>query len=109
MEKGPSTYAEYWTSPYNEVKHFNDHGWQMGFENNLVGYSEAAKNLALSEDGNVLAFVRKDGCICKFNTTLRHFVVVNRDGKIVSFYKADLKYFLKEFTKKGLYKLKGEF
>ena len=42
MEKGPSTYAEYWTSPYNEVKHFNDHGWQMGFENDFIGYSEAA-------------------------------------------------------------------
>ena len=43
------TYAEYWTSPYNEVKHFNDHGWQMGFKDDFIGYSEAAKNLALSE------------------------------------------------------------
>ena len=109
MEKGPSTYAEYWTSPYNEVKHFNDHGWQMGFENDFIGYSEAAKNLALSEADDVLAFVRKDGYVCKFNTTLRHFIVVNRGGKIVSFYKADIKYFLSEFNKKGLYKLKGEF
>ena len=44
MEKGPSTYAEYWTSPYNAVKHFNDHGWQMGFKDDFIGYSEAAKN-----------------------------------------------------------------
>ena len=109
MEKGPSTYAEYWTSPYNEVKHFNEHGWQMGFEDNFIGYSEAAKNLALSNTEEVFEFVRKDGCICKFDTIRRHFIVINRSGKIVSFYKANIKYFLSEFNKKGLYKLRGEF
>ena len=81
----------------------------MGFKDDFVGYSEAAKNLALSEDDDVLAFVRKDGCTCKFNTRLRHFMVVNRSGKIVSFYKARLTYFQSEFNKKGAYKLKGEF
>ena len=32
MEKGPSTYAEYWTSEYAEVEHYKRHGKQMGFE-----------------------------------------------------------------------------
>ena len=73
MEKGPSTYAEYWTSPYNEIKHFNDHGWQMGFKNDFIGYSEAAKNLALSkENGKILSYKREDGCTCKFNKENRH-------------------------------------
>ena len=27
MEKGPSTYAEYWTNEYAEVNHFYAHGY----------------------------------------------------------------------------------
>ena len=57
MEKGPSTYAEYWTSPYNEVEHFGRHGWQIGFEDNLQGYSQAAKDLALSEDNETILLI----------------------------------------------------
>lgn len=31
MEKGPSTYAQYWISENSEVKHFKDHGnkWDL--------------------------------------------------------------------------------
>ena len=45
MEKGPSTYAEYWTSTYAEVKHYIRHGRQMGFEK-IEEYSKAAKEFA---------------------------------------------------------------
>ena len=41
MEKGPSTFAQYWTSEISEVKHFKDHGKQMGFDK-IVEYSRAA-------------------------------------------------------------------
>lgn len=100
MEKGPSTYAEYWTSPYNEVEHFTRHGWQMGFENNFTGYSEAAKDLALSQENeSIMSYTRNDGCQCKFNKLTRFFVVVNKEGKIVTFYKIKEKYFMKDYEK----------
>ncbi len=31
MEKGPITYAEYWTSKYAEVNHFYSYGYNMGY------------------------------------------------------------------------------
>lgn len=104
MEKGPSSYAEYWTSPYNEVEHFGRHGWQMGFENDFIGYSQAAKDLAMSEDSEtILSYKRSDGCICKFNKENRHFVVINKDGKIVTFYKIKEKNFMKDYGKWKFY------
>lgn len=100
MEKGPSTFAEYWTSRYNVIDHFERHGWQMGFDDDFLGYCEAAKNLALSEDSEtVLSYKRADGCICKFNRGNRYFVVINREGKIITFYKIKEKDFMKEFEK----------
>ena len=104
MEKGPSTYAEYWTSSYNEVEHFGRHGWQMGFEDNFEGYSQAAKDLALQENNEtILSYKRNDGCTCKFNRENRHFVVINKDGKIVTFYKNKEKSFMKDYEKWKLY------
>ena len=104
MEKGPSTYAEYWTSPFNEVEHFVRHGWQMWFDNDFIGYSEAAKNLALSEDNEkILSYKRDDGCTCKFNRDNRHFVVINKEGKIVTFYKIKERNFLKDYEKWKFY------
>ncbi len=37
MKKGPSTYAEYWTSDINEGIHFGRHGKQMGYEDIFKG------------------------------------------------------------------------
>ena len=109
MEKGPSTFAQYWTSEYNEMKHFLEHGWQMGFEYDVEGFSNAAKTLATSDDENTCSFKRKDECTCKFNKSTRHFIVLNREGKIITFYKADFDSFKKEWINKGLYKIKGDF
>lgn len=103
MEKGPSTYAEYWTSEYNEVKHFERHGWQMGFENDFLGYSQAARDLALSDDEEILSYERDDGCVCKFNRENRHFVVINKNGKIVTFYKIKENNFMKDYKKWEFY------
>lgn len=30
MEKGPSTFAEYWTSEYSEIYHFYEQGEELG-------------------------------------------------------------------------------
>ena len=49
MEKGPSTYAEYWTSEYAEVNHFYAHGYDMGYTY-ITDYSQAAINFANSDD-----------------------------------------------------------
>ena len=104
MEKGPSTFAEYWTSPYNELEHFLKHGWQMGYEDDFIGYSQAAKNLALSDVNEiVLSYTRDDGCICKFDRTSKHFVVINKEGKIVTFYKIRERNFMKDYEKWKLY------
>ena len=51
MEKGPSTYAEYWTSPYAEVNHFYYHAYDMGYTY-ITEYSQAAINFANSKDDN---------------------------------------------------------
>ena len=38
MEKGPSEYAKYWTSPYAEVNHFYFHAYDIGITR-IVEYS----------------------------------------------------------------------
>ena len=99
MEKGPSTYAEYWTSPYNEVEHFARHGWQMDI-NDIQEYSRLSKDLALSQENEkILSYKRDDGCVCKFNKETRHFVVINKDGRIVTFFKIKEKNFMKDYEK----------
>lgn len=76
----------------------------MEFKKDFLSYSRAAKDLALSKDNTeVLNHKRDDGCICKFNKTNRHFVVVNKDGKIVTFYKIKEKSFMKDYQKWKLY------
>ena len=49
MEKGPSTWGEYWTSEFSEEKHFEDHGSEMGFDT-LEEYSKAAMKFAKSKE-----------------------------------------------------------
>ena len=53
MEKGPSEYAENWTSPYQEVNHFYFHGYDMGFVL-ISDYSKAAKEFAERNDDEIL-------------------------------------------------------
>lgn len=48
MEKGPSTYAEYWTSPYREVEHFYSHAREMGYFY-IIEYSKTAIAFALKK------------------------------------------------------------
>lgn len=72
----------------------------MGFDGDFPGYSQTAKDLALSEDSaKVLSYKRDDGCTCKFNKENRYFVVINKDGKIVTFYKTKEKDFMKDYEK----------
>ena len=87
MEKGPSTYAEYWTSPYAEVEHYTRHGKQMGFENNIQRYSKAAKDFALKEGNSILSFTANENkfySTYKYDTKTNEFIIISKGGKIVT-------------------------
>jgi len=76
----------------------------MGFEDDFIGYCEAAKNLASSEDSEtIFSYKRDDGCTCKFNIENKHFVVINKEGKIVTFYKIKERNFMRDFEKWKIY------
>ncbi len=106
MEKGPSTYAEYWTSEYTEVEHYKRHGKQMGFENNIQGYSKEAKEFAVKEDDNIISFIaneHKHNSTYKYDKETNEFMVISRDGKIVTYFppRDGIKYFYKQYEKWG--------
>ena len=104
MEKGPSTYAEYWTSPYAEVNHFYYHAYDMGYTY-ITGYSQAAINFANSKDDNNISFTAKNGSVYKFNKETNEFIIISRNGKIVTYFEPDrgIDYFYEQFDKHGDY------
>lgn len=84
MEKGPSTYAEYWTSPYNEVEHYK-HAKEFG-----VGgyeYSRKAVNFAKNKERGTRAFRSYDGSEYRYKPSTNEFMIISKYGKIVTFYK----------------------
>lgn len=106
MEKGPSTYAEYWTSPYNEVEHYK-HAKEFGFDK-ITDYSEAAMKFGKSEDETLKIFRRSDDSICKYNSITKEFIAISKEGKIITYYKSSMRYFTHEWNKNGVEKIKGD-
>jgi len=106
MEKGPSTYAEYWTSEYAEVKHFK-HAKEFGLDK-ITDYSKAATKFGKSEDENLKIFRRSDNSICKYNSTTKEFIAISKEGKIITYYKSSIRYFIHEWNKYGVEKIKGD-
>ncbi len=104
MEKGPSTYAEYWTSEYAEVNHFYAHGYDMGYTY-ITDYSQAAINFANSEDEEDISFTARNGSTYKYNEDTNEFLIVSKDGKIVTYFEPDrgIEYFYEQFDKYGDY------
>ena len=104
MEKGPSTYAEYWTSEYAEVNHFYAHGYDMGYAY-IADYSQAAINFANSEDEENISFTAENGSIYKYNEDTNEFLIVSKDGRIVTYFEPDrdIEYFYEQFDKYGDY------
>lgn len=104
MEKGPSTYAEYWTNEYAEVNHFYAHGYDMGYTY-ITDYSQAAINFANSEDEENNSFTAENGSTYKYNEDTNEFLIVSKDGKIVTYFEPDrgIEYFYEQFDKYGDY------
>lgn len=104
MEKGPSEYAKYWTSPFNELAHFIRHGKQMGY-NRISDYSKAAQEFAKSNNPNKLSFIGKDLSRYMYNQETNEFLIVNNEGQIVTYFppRAGIEYFYGQFEKYGLY------
>lgn len=105
MEKGPSTFAEYWISPYEEVNHFYFHADEFGFTL-ITEYSQAAKDFANREGDNTISFTaneEKHGSIYKYDKDTNEFIIISRDGKIVTYFppKDGIEYFYRQFDKWG--------
>ena len=105
MEKGPSTYAEYWTSPYNEVNHFYFHANEFGYTL-ITEYSKAAIEFAKKESDNIITFVaneKKHGSTYKYDKDTNEFMIISRSGKIVTYFlpEDEIKYFYDQFDKWG--------
>ena len=92
MEKGSSEFAEYWTSEFNELEHFKRHGKQMGF-NKINDYSKAAKKFANSNERGTKSFRAKDRSIYKYNSRTNEFVIISKEGKIVTYFSPDTRYY----------------
>ena len=106
MEKGPSIYAEYWTSEYNEGKHFGKHGERMGYENNDEGkeaYSKAAQEFANSNSETLQSFTTNDGTTYQYDPATNEFGVISMDGEIITYFEPDrgLDYFLEQYDRYG--------
>lgn len=88
MEKGPSTYAEYWTSPYEEVNHFYFHADEFGYSL-ITEYSRAAIEFAEYKGDNIISFTaneKKFHSVYKYNKDTNEFIIISRSGKIVTYF-----------------------
>lgn len=96
MEKGPSEYAKYWTSPENEVEHFK-HASQ--FDLNPYEYSKKAVEFLNDDDPSIQEFITKDGTRYRYKASTNEFMVISKNGKIITYYppRTDGKYFDNKF------------
>ena len=90
-----------WTSRANLLKHFGQHGKEFGFKL-AEQYGAAARRLAgsVGEEG-VESVVTKTGERLIFNTSTTEFAVVNKHGRIVTYFKASYKYWLSKVRQAG--------
>ena len=88
MEKGPSTFAQYWTSEYEEVNHFYFHADEFGYDL-ITDYSQAAYEFANSKGENILSFKANEKKLYstyKYNKDTNEFIIISRNGKIVTYF-----------------------
>ena len=107
MEKGPSEYAEYWTSEYNEIMHFK-HAKEFGYST-LPEYSQAALEFANEENKEYWQFIGRNGATYKYDTQSKRFIAISNKGRIITFFKASKRYVKNEYKKHGTKKIQGDF
>lgn len=105
MEKGPSEFAEYWTSPYDEVNHFYFHADEFGFTL-ITEYSRAALEFARASNDDIISFTAnetKNWSTYKYNKKTNEFMIISRNGKIVTYYPPTrgLEYFYERYRMYG--------
>lgn len=113
MEKGPSEYAKYWTSPYDEVNHFYSHADEMGIFK-IIEYSKKAVEFLNHESDSIIAFKANEK---KFNSTYKYdvvtneFMIISTNDKIVTYYEPDeeIVYFYRQFRLYGDYWIKRDY
>lgn len=101
MEKGPSEYAKYWTSDYNELYHFYAHADEFGYVL-IRDYSKAAVDFLNRDDEDIESFTAKDGRVYKYDPNTNE-LLISRDGKIVNYFPPinGEDYFYGQFDKVG--------
>lgn len=105
MEKAPSEYAKYWTSPYAEVNHFYFHAYDIGITR-IVEYSSKAIDFLNRNGESVISFrttSEKFYSTYKYDTETNEFMIISRNGKIVTYYKPEdgIDYFYSKFDEYG--------
>ena len=88
MDKGPSEFAKYWTSEFNEAEHYKDHGHEMGYSK-IKDYSKAAVRFAQSKERGILVYVGRNGAIVRYFPKTDEFVIVSKTGNIVTYFAPD--------------------
>ena len=89
MEKGPSTFAQYWTSEYSLMRHFDEHGAEFGHtdDDQIEEYLNAARKFINNVNlTNIIRFRAANGSIYKFNKKTLEFAIVSKTGRIVTYF-----------------------
>lgn len=113
MEKGPSEFAKYWTSIYEEVNHYYFHANDMGIFK-IVEYSKKAVEFLNAESDSIISFKaneKKFHSTYKYNVATNEFMIISRFGKIVTYYEPDdgIDYFYSLFKLYGDYWIKRDY
>ena len=90
--KGPSIYAEYWTSPNSEADHYKRHASEFGYTK-ITEYSKAAIKFKDSDKRGLFKFRSKNNSVTMFNRKTGQFIVISENGKIITYYKATESHF----------------
>lgn len=87
------------TSRANLLSHFEKHGAEFGFKMAEQYGTAASRFVATSGREGVEALTTKTGEKLIYNASTKEFAVVNKSGGIVTYFKADAKYWQKQVAK----------
>lgn len=75
----------------SKIKHFEKHGEEMGFQN-ISDYEEAAQKFLKSPGNkNTVSYQQSGGDLIKLDFEIEEYIVTNKYGNIISYYKLTCK------------------